>query len=190
MNGIKEIAARLRNLFCLSDFQRRYEDGTIQIATHNGKVLEKTEAFPYGFYAKAKRGKVLVVCQGGNLDRFELLPVLKSEDVLLPELEEGAVALYTEAGGYVICRNNGALEVNGTDNGGVVKVQELQNQLEKNNQILCTLLSVFKGTPISEAGDGSPSALQAALATALASAKVGDFSNIASAEVFHGNGKN
>jgi phage gp45-like len=190
MNGIKEIAARLRNLFCLADFQRRYEDGKIQVETHNGKVLEKTEAFPYGFYAKAKGGKALVLCQGGNFDSFELLPVLQSAQVLLPELAEGDVALYTEAGGWVICRNTGTLELNGTDNGGIVKVRELQNQLQKNNQILSTLLAVFCGAPISEAGNGSPSSLQATLATALASLQVGDFSNIASAKVVHGNGKN
>ncbi|MDR1300957.1 MAG: hypothetical protein LBK43_00600 [Treponema sp.] len=190
MNGIKELAAKLRNLCCLSDFQRRYEDGKIQIKTHNGKVLEQHEAFPYGFFSKAKNGKVLVLCQGGNLDSFELLPVMKADEVLLPELAEADAALYTEAGGWVICRNNGNVELNGTDNGGMVKVRELQHQLQKNNELLSILLSVLRGTPISEAGNGSPSALQAALATALASAQVGDFSTIASDKVFHGNGKN
>ncbi|MDR0628854.1 MAG: hypothetical protein LBG24_04315 [Treponema sp.] len=186
MNGIKEIAAKLRNVFCISDFQRRYEDGKIQVKTHNGKVLEQHEAFPYGFYAKAQGGKALVLCQGGNLDTFEIFP-LKKEDVPLPPLEEGDVALYTEAGGSVICRNRGTLKLNGTDNGGMVKVRELQNQLQKNNRILSALLSVVRGTPISEAGNGSPSSLQAALATALADTQVGDFSNIPSDKVFHGN---
>jgi phage gp45-like len=190
MNNIKEIAAKLHNLLCLSDFQRRYEDGKIQIKTHNGKVLEGNEAFPYGFSAKAKHGKVLVVCQGGNLDSFELSPILQSQEVHLPTLAEGDVALYTEAGGWVVCRNTGTLELNGTDNGGIVKVQELQTQLQKNNQILNILLEVFRGTPISEAGNGNPSSLQATLAEALAFAQVGDFSNIASSRVLHGNGKN
>jgi phage gp45-like len=185
---MKEMAAKLRNLFCLSDFQRRYEDGKIQTKTSNGKVLEKHEAFPYGFCSKAKSGKVLVLCQGGNLDSFELLPVVTSDEVPLPALAEGDVALYTQAGGFVICRNKGDLELNGTDKGGLVKVQELQRQLNKNNQLLQTLLAVVRGTPISEAGNGSPSALQAALATALGSAEVGDFSNLASHKVFHGTG--
>ena len=111
MTGTKELAARLRNLFCVADFQKRGGDGAVQAMTRNGKVLEKAEAFPCGFYAKAKSGKALVFCQGGNFDGFEILPVLKAEDVPLPELEEGDAALYTEGGGLVIVREAGDVEV-------------------------------------------------------------------------------
>jgi len=77
MNGltlIRDIAAKLRNLFCVSELQKRNDDGKVQIKTHNGKVLEKHEAFPYGFYAKAKSGKAIVFCQAGNYNDFEILP--------------------------------------------------------------------------------------------------------------------
>jgi phage gp45-like len=109
---IKAIAAKIRNLFTLSDFQKRYsDDDRIQIKTHNGKVLEKNEAFPYGFYAKAKSGKALVFCQGGNFDNFEILPVLKDAPVFRPKLEDGDAAVYTGEGSYIVLREKGDLEI-------------------------------------------------------------------------------
>jgi len=112
MGNTKEIVSKLRNLFCKSDFQRRYsEDDRVQVKTHNGKVLEKNEAFPYGFYAKAKAGKALVFCQGGNFDNFEIFPVMKDDPVFRPALEDGDAALYTGEGSYIVARENGDLEI-------------------------------------------------------------------------------
>jgi phage gp45-like len=112
VTDIKNIFAKIRNLFCLSDFQKRYDDDDrIQIKTHNGKVLEKNEAFPYGFYAKAKAGKALVFCQGGNFDNFEILPVLKDKPVFRPELKDGDAAIYTGEGSYIVLREEGPLEI-------------------------------------------------------------------------------
>ena len=112
MIGIKELAAKIRNLCCLSDFQKRYDDDDrIQVKTHNGKVLEKNEAFPYGFYAKAKSGKAIVFCQGGNFDHFEILPVLRDGPVFRPKLEDGDAALYTGEGSYIVLRENGDWEL-------------------------------------------------------------------------------
>jgi len=109
---IKAIAAKIRNLFCMSDFQKRYnDDDRIQVKTHNGKVLEKNEAFPYGFYAKAKSGKAIIFCQGGNFDNFEILPVLKDKPVFRPALEDGDTAIYTGEGSYIVLREKGDLEI-------------------------------------------------------------------------------
>jgi phage gp45-like len=107
-DGIKQLAARIRNLFSLGEFQKRYADGKIQVKTIFGRVIEKKEAFPYGFKAKAKTGKALVLCQGGNFDGFEILPVLDYSGG--PELKAGDAALYTESGGWVILRENGGIE--------------------------------------------------------------------------------
>jgi len=112
MTDVKEIISKIRNLFCKSDFQKRYnDDDRIQVKTHNGKVLEKNEAFPYGFYAKAKAGKALVFCQGGNFDNFEILPIMKDDPVFRPKLEDGDAALYTGEGSYVVLREGGDLEI-------------------------------------------------------------------------------
>ncbi|MDR0386763.1 MAG: hypothetical protein LBH57_01880 [Treponema sp.] len=111
----RELGARLRNLFAVGEFQKRYTDGEkkdqIQVKTHNNRVVEKKEAFPYGFYAKAKSGKVFVFCQGGNMDGFEIFPAQPGDEITLPELEEGDAAIYTGEGGYAIFREAGDVEI-------------------------------------------------------------------------------
>jgi phage gp45-like len=112
---IGELGAKLRNMFAAGEFQRRYADGDkkgfIQVRTHNGRVVERKEAFPYGFYAKAKSGRVFVFCQGGNPDSLEIFPVQGGEGVTPPELEEGDAAVYTGEGGYTVYREAGDVEV-------------------------------------------------------------------------------
>jgi phage gp45-like len=184
---IKQISAKARNLFGTGKLVRRY-DGGVQVETLAGRVLEKKEAFPYGFYAKAKSGKVFVLCPGGDFNGFEILPVLKDAAIEPPELEENDAALYTANGGRIVCREDGTVELYGKDLGGIIKVDALKQELEKINSALNMMLSVIRGAPVPEAGSGAPSAFQAALTTALASAQTGDFSDIASDKVFHGTG--
>lgn len=124
MTGIEQLAARLRNLFSPGDFQKRYDDGRIQVKTRNNRVVEKKEAFPYGFYAKAKGGKVFLFCQGGTLDGFEIFPVLVADDVIPPDLEEGDTAVYTANGGYVILHDAGDVEVRAKGSGKIKVVCE------------------------------------------------------------------
>ncbi|GMO64723.1 MAG: hypothetical protein Ta2A_12480 [Treponemataceae bacterium] len=118
-DAIKQIAAKVRNLFSIGNFQKRYDDGKLQVKLLNSRIIEKHEAFPYGFYAKAAGGKVLVFCQGGNFDSFEILPVLKADDVTLPKLEEGDTALYTANGGMVILREAGDIEISAKASGKI-----------------------------------------------------------------------
>jgi phage gp45-like len=184
-DGIKQLAARIRNLFSLGEFQKRYPGGTIQVKTVFGRVIEKREAFPYGFKAKAKKGDVLVFCQGGNFDGFEILPVLDRGDG--PELEEGDAALYTESGGRVIARNNGTVELFGNDYGGVVKVRELRQQLAKLSARLDGVIDALKNS--STAAQDGGAAYKAGIAAALnALTDKEDFSAVASEAVFHGSG--
>ncbi|GMO45906.1 MAG: hypothetical protein Pg6C_07870 [Treponemataceae bacterium] len=124
MTGFREIAAKIRNLFSTGEFQKRYDDGIVQVMTHTERVLEKQEAFPYGFTAKAKSGRVLVLCQGGNYNDFEILPVLKADGVSAPELREGDAALYTGEGALVIVRESGDVEVTAKGGGNVKVVAE------------------------------------------------------------------
>ncbi|MDR2079261.1 MAG: hypothetical protein LBP74_06045 [Treponema sp.] len=112
---LRELGAKLRNIFAIGEFQKRYADSDkkdqIQVKTHNGRVVEKKEAFPYGFYAKAKGGRAFLFCQGGNLDGVEIFPVQPGDNVTPPELEEGDAALYTGEGGYAVFREAGDVEV-------------------------------------------------------------------------------
>jgi hypothetical protein len=121
---LRELGAKLRNLFAPGEFQKRYDDGKIQVKTHNGRVVEKKEAFPYGFCAKAKGGRAFVFCQGGNLDGFEIFPVLMGDGITPPELEEGDVAIYTGKGGWIVLREAGGTEINAKAAGNIIALCE------------------------------------------------------------------
>jgi phage gp45-like len=116
---ITQLGAKLRNVFAVGEFRRRYAEGDkkdqIQVESHNGRVVEKKEAFPYGFYAKAKSGKAFILCQGGNLDGFEIFPVQPGNGVTPPELAEGDAALYTGEGSWIILREAGDVEMSNKD---------------------------------------------------------------------------
>jgi phage gp45-like len=182
---INQLAAKLRNIFTTGEFQKRYDDGRIQVKTHNARVIEKKEAFPYGFYAKARGGKTFVLCQGGNLDGFEILPVQAGDDVTPPELEEGDAALYTASGGWIICRNNGTVELSGTGYGGIIKVEELKTQLAKLTARLDGVISALQNSPTAALDGGA--AYKGAVAAALAAlVDKENFADIASDKVLHG----
>ena len=117
---IRDLAAKLRNLFCVSELQKRYDNGVVQVKTHNGKIIEKHESFPYGFYAKAKKGKALVFCQGGNYNDFEILPIIKTGDIITPELKDGDTALYTGEGGWIVLREAGGVEISAKAIGNII----------------------------------------------------------------------
>ena len=78
--------------------------------------------------------------------------------------------------------------LNGNDYGGIVNAIELKTQLDKNNQLLEHIIAVINGAAIPEPGSSSPSALQAALKTAILSDSVADLSNIQNTTVLHGTG--
>ena len=185
---LNQISARVRNLFSIAFFQRRYNDGRLQVKTLSGKVLEQKESFPYGFIAKAKTGKVLVFCQGGNFNGFEILPLIANDDVCPPKLEDNDVALYTQGGGWIIARDNGTLELFGTDAGGIVKSAELESQLNKLSARVDGIINALKNSQTTSQDGGA--AYKAQITAALASlVDKEDFSNLESKKVLHGTGK-
>ena len=186
-NSLDKLSARLRNVFSVGEYRRRYEDGTIQIQTAAGRTLEKKAGYPYGFSAKAKKGAVFVFCQGGNFDSFEILPVVDYDGG--PELKEGDAALYTESGGWIICRDNGGIELYGSNYGGVIKVGELQTQLAKLTARVDGIMNALRNAPTSVNDGGA--AYKGGIVSALASiSDKENFSSIASDKVFHGSGGN
>lgn len=114
--NIGEIASKIRNIFQPAELVKRNDDGSVQIKTaYNRTVDNLEEAFPYGLTSKAKKGKVTVLCAGGNLDAIRILPVESVEGA--PKLEEGDVALWNEGGAFVILRDDGKIEIaNGSQN--------------------------------------------------------------------------
>lgn len=74
--------------------------------------------------------------------------------------------------------NNGGL-------GGMVKAKILASELNKNNQLLMAILTVLNGAPVPEAGNGTASALQAALKAAISGKSLGDFSALENEKIKH-----
>jgi hypothetical protein len=74
---------------------------------------------------------------------------------------------------------------NGGQLGGIVKAKELQTQSNKDKQILDALLQILTGPPIDEPGNGAPSALQTALATALAGLQSGTWDQLEDPTITH-----
>ncbi|GAB6392437.1 MAG: phage baseplate assembly protein [Treponematales bacterium] len=153
MAGLSQIAAKIRNIFSLGEFKRRGDDGRIQVLMHDGMVVEKKEAFPYGFCAKAKNGKAFVLCQGGNMDGFEIFPVLIGEGVTPPELEEGDAALFTEKGGSVVLRDTGDVEISNAD-GDLWIICKKGGEVEIKGKIKITGGSLEVGGTASPSGKG------------------------------------
>ena len=89
-------------------------------------------------------------------------------------------------GDYKI-KTEGNIELNGSDFGGLIKIEELKMQLQKNTAILNGILETLKA-PVTEPGNGAPSVFQAALITAVGAMQTGDFSNIENKKVKHGGG--
>lgn len=81
-------------------------------------------------------------------------------------------------------KNNGDWIFNDGSNGGLIIVDKLQQQIDKNSQILQAMLQVFT-TPVSEAGNGAPSSLQLALQAATSGRQTADLSNITNDKIKH-----
>lgn len=206
-NGfLSSIASKISNIFTVAEFLKRKDDGKVQLKTVFNKTIEKKELFPYGFITKAKKGNIIVLSNGGNFNSAKILPTVSDE--YAPDIEEGDVAIYNEKVSVVLhedkiimkakecqieCEDNVILKadkikINGDDLGGLIKIEELKKELQKNNIILEILLKICNSSPIPEPGNGSPSAFQSALMSALSGKQVGNFNNIENDKVLHGGG--
>jgi hypothetical protein len=154
---IRELGAKMRNLFVAGELRRRYADGKVQVETHNGRAVEKKEAFPYGFYAKAKSGRAFVFCQGGNLDSFEIFPVQPGDDVTPPSLEEGDAALYTGKGGWIVAREAGGVEIYAEASGAItIAGKDGKFYFGNNAKNLCGILTGLIDEIIAIVTSGGP----------------------------------
>lgn len=174
--------SKISNLFTISKFIKRNDDNTIQVKSYYDKTIERKELFPYGFITKAKDGQVIILSQGGNFDSSQILPIISSDKA--PSINEGDTCIYNEKISIII--NEDKIKIGGDDLGGLIKIEELKKELEKNNQILQSIITICTGAPIPEAGNGANSAFQLALAAALAGKTIANFSNIENTKITHG----
>ena len=130
-------------------------------------VLNKSQGAKSGeriLFARDENGKIVAIIKMLNSGNIEI-----------------------EADGDCKIKTKGKVEINGSDYGGLIKIEELKIQLQKNTAILNGLLGVLK-VPAAEPGNGSPSVFQAALLGAIGTMQPGDFSNIENKKVVHGGG--
>lgn len=184
--SFSELSAKIRNLFQSGSLLKQNEDGSSKVTSDYGRIIDKVKiSYPYGFFSKAEKGTVTILCAGGNLDAVRVLPVEDSENA--PELKDGDSAIYTSGGSLVVCRKNGTVELNGTQNGGVIVASELKNQLAKLTARVDAVYNALKNSPTAAQDGGA--AYKGAISTALAAVtQKEDFSNIESDKVKHGTG--
>jgi len=106
---LKKLNAKIQNLFSAAEFQERDGDN-IRVKTLSDRIINQKESFPYGFAAKAKTGKVLVFCQGGDFNGYEIFPLVSDNDIL-SKLEENDTAIYTDNNGNIKIIANGSGKV-------------------------------------------------------------------------------
>ncbi len=79
-----------------------------------------------------------------------------------------------------------SIELRGNQYGGLVIVDELRKQIDKNSAIINAIMQILNGVPLAEPGNGSPSVLQNALSAAIKGKTTADLTNIENKEVKHG----
>ncbi|MCS7076505.1 MAG: hypothetical protein NZ455_07345 [Bacteroidia bacterium] len=137
--------------------------------------------------------RLKAVLEVENSEGFILIPAQNSQVIITEvDLNQYAVIGYSAVDKIVLKTENIQIQMdkngivfNEGSFGGLIKIQELRNKLDKINQILQAIMSVFQGVPIAEPGNGSPSALQATLAAALAGKLLPTYANIENDKVKH-----
>ncbi len=178
------MAARLKNIFSTAEFKTR-DDKTVTVKTDFCRTIEAEELFPYGFFAKAKEGKAIVLSQGGNAGSYILLPICFAGGA--PELKDGDATLWSKDGGFVIVRSDKTVELNGTDFGGLVKIEELKKELAKMSARIDGIINAVKTAAVVPQDGGATFKANMVLALEALVNKE-DFSQIENKKVQHGQG--
>lgn len=107
-----------------------------------------------------------------------------TEAFLLSCQEIESIELFVGEDFQLEVKNNGDCIFNEGKNGGLIVVDKLKQQVEKNSQLLQKIMTVFS-TPVNEAGNGAPSVLQQALNAATQGSQTADLSNITNDKIKH-----
>ena len=99
----------------------------------------------------------------------------------------GAYQVYSSGGSFIVCRDDGTVEANGTENGGVIVAPELKKQLAVMTARIDAVYMALKASPTAKMDGGET--YKAGIAAALSGViQKEDFSNIESDKVLHGKG--
>lgn len=182
--NLSELYAKIRNVFNFGVLKSR-DDKTVTVETEFCRTIETEELFPYGFFAKAKEGKAILLSQGGNAGSYVLLPICSVDGA--PELKDGDAALWSKDGSFVIVRSDKTVELNGTDFGGLIKIEELKKELAKMTARIDGIINAVKTAAVSPQDGGATfkANMIASLETLM---NKEDFSQIENKKVQHGQG--
>ncbi|MGI5093399.1 hypothetical protein [Treponema socranskii] len=180
--NLRELYAKIRNVFNFGVLKTR-DDKTVTVETEFCRTIEAEELFPYGFIAKAKEGKAIILSQGGNAGSYVLLPICSVDGA--PELKDGDAALWSKGGGFVIVRSDKSVELNGTDFGGLIKIEELKKGLAKMTARIDGIINAVKTAAVAPQDGGATFKTNMILALEMLVNKE-DFSQIENKKVLHG----
>ena len=182
--NLSELYAKIRNVFNFGILKTR-DDKTVTVETEFCRTIETEELFQYGFFAKAKEGKAVVLSQGGNAGSYVLLPICSVDGA--PELKDGDAALWSKDGSFVIVRSDKTVELNGTDFGGLIKIEELKKELAKMTARIDGIINAVKTAAVSPQ-DGGATFKSNMIASLEMLVNKEDFSQIENKKVQHGQG--
>ena len=106
--------------------------------------------------------------------------------IVYPEIDSSVIVTFIDKDTAFVsmCTETEEILINGGTNGGLINIETLISNLDKNNLILDAIKRVVSA-PIAEAGNGAPSSLGTALNSALLSLNVGDFSSMEDEKIKH-----
>jgi hypothetical protein len=107
-----------------------------------------------------------------------------TEAFLLSVQEVESMKLFVSDSFKLEVDNQGNAVFNDGNNGGLIIIQKLKEQIDKNSQLLQTMLNVFS-VQVLEPGNGAPSAFQTALLSATTGRQVADLTNVTNNKIKH-----
>jgi len=127
------------------------------------------------------KGLILYPKKDSNV---QILKITETESIILATQEIESFGLFVGQSFKMEVDKDGNLLYNGGDNGGLIIVDKLKEQVDKNSDILQTILTVLQ-TPINETGNGAPSSFQQALNAATQGKQVANLSSITNDKIKH-----
>lgn len=132
---------------------------------------------PWGVDSKPIKNALALYSNTGNRGESVIIGYLINSEMTV----EGESALYsTDDDGavmfYLLLKKDGTAEFGGNSD-NLVRYSVLKNEYDKTKGVLDAILNILNGPPITEPGNGAPSALQTALKSALTGLQTGDIAD-------------
>lgn len=134
-----------------------------------------------------RTAKVKFIDTDFEIDQVKLqaVPGLSEGIYIKPAVGSDVVVMWLDSKNPVIVLTGSVESISllGDELGGLVNAKELKEQLDKTNDLLNSLLDIINGSPVTEPGNGAPSALQVALKSAITAKELGTYDKIENAKI-------